>query len=406
MHRSKLFILSVCAVMFSLAGILAYGLTQGTDAQTGCTTTYTGNVTLSKLDVASNQTVCFEPNVNTTVEISGNAIVNGVLRMQPANAGISHTLRFTGANENAFVGGGIDPVASDVGLWVMGAGKLDVFGAARTGWARATNSLSAGGTSVILDVTPVGWLVGDEGLIVPTATGAFDAGETRTISAISGKTVTLNSGLSNSHPTVNLPDGRTLGAEVANLTRNVRIEGMPAGRSHIFIRNSSPVVHTVKYMAIRYMGPRQGLDLVLGRYALHFHMSGENNRGTVVEGVVTRDIGSRAFVAHASHGITFRDTVAYNTGNDPYWWDPVPRGADGKQIRPNPNATNDTLYDHALAAYVKEDPNAETSTINRLTAFLLGEGLRNTVRNSVAVGVNGGGDSSGYHWPESANPGG
>ena len=420
---TRLMVFTVALIVLSTPFIVANRQVFNPRAAGECTTTYSGNVTLSKLDVASNQTVCFEPNVNTTVEISGNAIVNGVLRMQPANAGISHTLRFTGANENAFVGGGMDPIASDVGLWVMGAGKLEVQGATKTGWLRATNSLNSGSTSVVLDNAPTGWLAGDEVLIVPTATGAFDAGETRTISAISGNTVTLNSGLSNSHPTVSLPDGRTLGAEVANLTRNVRIEGMkPAnplptisqnnnpGRSHIFIRNTSPAIHTVKYAAIRYMAPRKGDPdggsiLVLGRYALHFHMSNENNRGTVVEGVVARDIGSHAFVPHTSHGITFRDTVAYNTNGDAYWWDPRPGCPEGQRGCPDPNLTNDILYDHALAAYVNADPNSPLGKgRNRMSAFRLVGGLRNTVRNSVAVAVSGGRDSSGYHWPESENP--
>src|SRR3989338_10373715 len=84
-------------------------------------------------------------------------------------------------------------------------------------------------------------------------------------------------------------------------------------------------------------GEGRGSDFVLGRYALHFHMSGENNRGVVVEGVVARDIGSHAFVPHASHGITFRDTLSYNTAETPYWWDPRTNFDRGV----NPNASND-----------------------------------------------------------------
>ncbi len=391
---------------------------------------------VATLTVNAGGQLIFDPSKSATLESNGNVVINGTLVMKPSSAASTHTLRFTGANENAFGDdGSMDVERDDVGLWVMGGGKLDVQGAQRTGWARATNSLIAGGTLVVLDQAPVGWLAGDEVLVVPTAKGAIDAGEVRTISEdVTGNTVKLSSPLSNSHPTVSLPDGRTLGAEVANLTRNVRIEGMPPafpfptstqnnspGRSHIFIRNTSPVVHTIKYAAIRYMGPRKfhfkpestrGTDFVVGRYALHFHMSGENNhlrdnmgneiQRTIVEGVVARDIGSHAFVPHASHGITFRDTVSYNTGDEPYWWDPRPDGL-GRGV-PNPNASNDILYDHALAAYVNPDP-ANLPRHTSLSAFLLDEGLRNTIRNSVAVAVHGGKNSSGYHWPERANSG-
>ncbi len=375
---------------------------------------------VATLTVNAGGQLIFDPNKSATLESQGNVVVHGTLSMKPTSATSIHILRFTGANENSFEGGGMDVKPLDTGLWVMTTGKLDIAGATRTGWTRATNTLNVAGTSIVLDQTPTGWIAGDELLIVPTALGATDGGEIRTISSISGSTVTLSSGFSNSHPTVSLPDGRTLGAEVANLTRNVRIEGMPPafpfptvtqnnspGRSHIFIRNTSPVIHTIKYAAIRYMGPRKfhfkpgtdrGTDFVVGRYALHFHMSGENNRGVVVEGVVARDIGSHAFVPHASHGITFRDTVSYNTADEAYWWDPA-------VTRPNLNASNDILYDKALAAYVNVDPLLAGNMVTNMSAFLLDEGLRNTIRNSVAVSVRGGANASGYHWPETANGG-
>ena len=53
--------------------------------------------------------------------------------MKPASGSITHLLRFTGINENNFVGGGMDPIACDVGLWVMGAGKINPPGRVETG---------------------------------------------------------------------------------------------------------------------------------------------------------------------------------------------------------------------------------------------------------------------------------
>ena len=101
----------------------------------------------------------------------------------------------------------------------------------------------------------------------------------------------------------------------------------------------------------------------------------------------------------------FGEIVAYNTNGDAYWWDPRPGCPEGQRGCPDPNLTNDILYDHALAAYVNADPNSPLGKgRNRMSAFRLVGGLRNTVRNSVAVAVSGGGDSSGYHWPESENP--
>jgi hypothetical protein len=80
-------------------------------------------------------------------------------------------------------------------------------------------------------------------------------------------------------------------AEVLNLTRNVRIEGTPGGRSHVFIRNDVPTIHTIRDVALRYLGPRKGKKKVLGRYALHFHMCGASTKGSAVEATVVRDAG-------------------------------------------------------------------------------------------------------------------
>lgn len=190
-----------------------------------------------------------------------------------------------------------------------------------------------------------------------------------------------------------MPAANALGfaPELLNLTRNVQIEGTPEGRAHVFIRSTEP--QTIRFAAIRYVAPDLADAAVrardqdeTGRYGLHFHHNGEASRGSLVEGVVVRDAGNHAFVPHGSHGITFRDTIAYNTASAAYWWDPTSR------LKPN-NSTNDTTYEHAIAALVR-------TTDGRDSAFQMGEGNNNTVVDSVAVGVQTGGpDNSGFGWP-------
>lgn len=187
-----------------------------------------------------------------------------------------------------------------------------------------------------------------------------------------------------------------------NLTRNVLIEGTPRGRAHIFIHSTSP--QSVRYAALRHRGPRKrnpdndGFpSSVLGRYGLHFHVNDDRSRGSLVQGVVVRDTGAHAYVAHQSHGITFRDDVAYNTYGDAYWWDVAP------DTRTEGPETNDTLYDHAIAALV----NGDNDEGYRMAGFSLSQGARNEVRDSVAVGVRGLADnrralSAGFVWPETS----
>ena len=206
------------------------------------------------------------------------------------------------------------------------------------------------------------------------------------VASVSASTVSLSSAVSRPHPMVN---GQWT-AEVMNLTRNVRLEGTATGRSHVFIRSTKP--QSILNTAIRYMGPRKGGDLVLGRYGLHFHFSLDGSRGSQVLGTVIRDTDSHAFVPHQSHGITFKDDISFNTTEDAYWWDPstaVDKEDPGE-------LSNDTVMDHNIAALVK----AGSSSPTRLAGFVMAEGNNNVVRDSVAVGVQGSRDAAGFKWPE------
>lgn len=389
------------------------------DQDETCTRTLFGKQTVPTLTVPAGQVWCFDPATTTTVESLGNVIVRGTLRIRPANASVTHTLRFIGADERRFVGGGTDPLETDDGLWVVDQGRLDVAGAPKLAWARAASGLEKRDTSVPLDALPAGWRVGDEIAIAPTARGDYSNFEVRKVTSISGNVVRLDSGLNSGHPSVSFA-GKTYGPEVFNLTRNVRIEGTEPqfeypragqnnsrGRAHVFIRSTSP--QDVRYAAVRNMGPRQasrecwiGNDCsapVLGRYGLHFHMVGDDSRGSIIEGTVVRDTGNHAFVAHASHGITFKDTVAFNTNEDAYWWDFPRLNKQRKCAEAHcaDGSSDDVVYERAAAAFVKTDP-LQRGT--RLTGFAAQHGNGNAIRDSVAVGVQTDIDSSGFGWLE------
>ncbi|HJU37964.1 MAG TPA: Ig-like domain-containing protein, partial [Tahibacter sp.] len=243
-----------------------------------------------------------------------------------------------------------------------------------------------------------GWQAGDEIAIAPTEAptvgdAAFEAFDEATLTQVTGSAIAWNVATTRAHPRIE----NRWSAEVMNLTRNVRIEGTPGGRAHVFIHSRRP--QTVNYVQIRHVGPRKADDdattAVLGRYGLHFHHGYDGSRGSQVIGTVVRDAGAHAFVPHLSHGITFHDTVSYTTYDEAYWWD----------LSPDPSSygdeTHDTVYDHALAARVLNDPPYRGF---RLSGFNLGQGLRNVVRDSAAVGVRGNGEASGFNWPESNGP--
>jgi hypothetical protein len=311
--------------------------------------------------VPAGTTWAFDPDVSTTVTVSGNVVVEGTLEMKPSSGAVEHVLRFEGVDESAFVGGGLDPVETDVGLWVVGDGRLIVEGEEKTAWG--------------YEYDPA-W-EGDEVVAAPNTPGDYMTFE----------------------PVNSTPPVNELGypTELLNLTRNVRIEGTPEGYTHVLIRSTRP--QTIRYAQLRWVAPGFGETHTTGRYGIHFHMAGEGSRGSVVEGVVIRDAGNHAFVAHASHGVTFRDTIAFLVANEAYWWDEPP-DPDSEVYNPV-NDTNDLVWDRAVAAGVQLGAGGNEF---RLAGFFLGNGQNATVTNSVAVAVQGeaGMDRSGFIWPEAA----
>lgn len=352
--------------------------------------------------------------IGKEVESSGNVIVEGTLVMRPGD-----TLRFVGIDESAFVGGGMEPLDSDVGLWVIGEGILDVEGTPIEPWNRA-------GT----DPT---WTDEHEIVLMPWEPG--DSGWDPRRNASTVRSYRLGD------PVPEIVPG--LPTEVVNLSRDVRIEGTPEGRTHIWIQSRRQ--QKIRYAAIRYVGPHGPGDAhradpeaqaypeteegghdrgarprrgpraaqaarpdrgarpqradrpngVHGRYGLHFHMMREASRGTVVEGVVIRDCGNHAFVPHASHGIAFRRCVAFDTFFEQYWWD---EKNDAGRPDTSFSQTDDVLYEECIGALAHwGGPGYNGSN------FQLGRTRGGAVIGCVAVGCQAWEEGSGFHWPSQAN---
>lgn len=346
------------------------------------------NVTVGGLVVEAGGQLIWPRAKSRTLRSKGNVVVHGRLVMRPKSPKIKHALIFENVDESKFVGGGTDVIGSDVGLWVMHGGKLQLRGSSKTSWAYAASSVAAGSTTIELDRDPHGWHKGDEIVIAPTV-GANSADhhaafDVSTISAISGRSLNLAQPTSFAHPSADV-NGTLHTAEVLNLTRNVRIEGASKERSHVFIH--SRAVQTIRNVAIRHMGPQQDGAPVQGRYGIHFHMSGNGSRGSVVKGVVVRNCGSHSFVPHLSNGIKFRECIAYDVHHDAFWWDPID------------SLTHDIVWDSCVAALVRVDQGQKG--FYTVTGFNLQDGDRNVCKRCVAVGIGlpGAKTSSGFLWP-------
>jgi len=281
------------------------------------------------------------------VETPKNVVVEGILRMRPGA-----TLRFVNVSESSYVGGGMEVLESDVGLWVIDDGILDAEGTATTSWTREPASA-------------MGWLPSDSFVILPTAPGDERVREWRPGDAVP-----------QAYPDV--PP-----AEVVNLTRDVVIEGTPGGRSHVmFLMNRRP--QRISFVEFRHLGPRQGASNVVGRWPLHFHHCMDDVRGSVVDGCVAHDIGSHAFVAHASNGVTFRECSVVRGIGEALWWDP-------------PDRSNDIAFDRCLVADM--DAEADPESFHRMAGWRHGDGSGCSLIGCVMAGIRGGSGTSGYVWP-------
>lgn len=293
------------------------------------------NTSVAGMHVAG--TLIFDPSRSVTIQSTKNMLVTGLLQMQSSRPAIIQAIHFTGIKENNFEGGGMDMLDSDIGLWVMQSGRLQLQGKEKTAWTNATSAITAGATTITVKNVS-GWQVGDELIITPTADDARNT-DLRTITAIKGNTISLNAAAT-AHPLIN----NQWTAEVGNLTRNVRIEGSAAGNAHIFIRSTVP--QAVQHVAFRYLGPRKDMggtaikEQLPGRYGLHFHHCNDGSDGSVVNGCVMRDIDNHAYVPHVSHGITMHHNIAYNCMDAPFWWD-------------LPDATHRTTWTHNLVVSPK-----------------------------------------------------
>lgn len=351
------------------------------------------------LEVEGDGQLIFDPNSSRLLRVDQQRPVcvmdGGHLEMNPASPTITHELRFVNVNEELFTAGGGMNHTGNPGLCVEDA-TVTLRGATKTGWTRTTGALSAGATTCTV-VDASGWRIGDEIIITPTelvsVANNIEHFDRRTLTNVAGNVLTF-AALTHPHPSNTTPSGVTIFPEVANLTRNVLISGEVGKRAQImFMEDCTGSI--LEYFEGKYLGPRRTdlaqspeTLLITGRYMLHFHLMGEGARDIEVTGVAMHDGGSRGFVPHHSHGMTFTDCVAWDVMADGYWWD----------ASALTDETSDLLYDHCFAGRVKFlDANPGGS---RNSGFALAGGVNMTIRDCCAAGIPGTDDTAGYHWPE------
>lgn len=424
----------------------------------GHTVVLTTNVTLTK-PLWIRGTLEFKADSTITLTMDNKSIiVLGRLKMNPAAHQHVHTVKFINVDESTSQGGGMSysslnadgtqKYQTDIGVFGHDMGKIDLIGTYRKRWTEATGSVPAGATVfTVKDAT--GWQIDDEIFIVPMGVPDYnvDSGnkqqstkynattkkwedlnekyyEKRTITAVNGNTITVNtpftyahnavvSTISNKHASQPWVTDKTWLPEVGNLTANVRVMGEEFGKVHMLIHS-----HTTQFIrnaSFRFMGQRKIMSsvsstvpmLVSGRYVIHFHHGYFATVGSEVTDCAVYDCFNRSFVPHESHGIKMNGNLAFNCLEAMFWWDKAePRvnpntGQNWKDSSGNDiifaNVTHETQWVGNLMAMGK------WNTLNKgYTAMLLSKGDGNIANENHYVGVSQGNYdvNGGIEWDE------
>jgi hypothetical protein len=197
-------------------------------------------------------------------------------------------------------------------------GRLDLHGTPmnRT-WVKLGATANKGDASITLAEAVTGWRGGDRIIVTATTRDQRESGtrrhgkgsrkaftEERIIKATDGSKITLDRALDFMHH----GDGEFRG-EVANLSRNVVIESADPrrGRGHtMYHRGSAGAISYAEFRSL-------GMEGVLGRYPIHFHLAGDTMRGSYILGASVWDSGNRFVTIHGTNYMVVRDCVGFQS---------------------------------------------------------------------------------------------
>ncbi|WP_299665997.1 G8 domain-containing protein [uncultured Polaribacter sp.] len=200
-------------------------------------------------------------------------------------------------------------------IGVMSGAKLELHGVSTKTWTQLNATAEKGATAITLkEITS--WKVGDEIVIASTDFDPHQA-EKRTITAINGMVLTLNSPLNYMHFGVEqiynngtkdlILDER---AEVGLLTHNLKIQGDAASETNGFgghIMSMPGSVSKASNIELYRMGQKSQL----GKYPWHWHLLG-NADGQFIKNAGIHTAYNRLITVHGTNNTVVEGNVGYD----------------------------------------------------------------------------------------------
>ena len=195
----------------------------------------------------------------------------------------------------------------DRGIMLLN-GALSLHGDRKNAWTKLSATAKAGSARIeVLNAS--GWRKGD---VIVLASTDFDPrqAEERTVTAISGNSVTLDQPLKYMH-FGKITDGVDERGEVGLLTRNIKIQASEDAEKTYFGGHIMAMGGSKMYLSGIELN-RMGQNMHLARYPVHWHVLGEG-KGQYIKNASIHDTYSRCVTVHGTNDLRIENNVTYNT---------------------------------------------------------------------------------------------
>src|SRR5271169_284609 len=196
---------------------------------------------------------------------------------------------------------------SDRGIMLMG-GTLNLHGPEKSTWTKLAKTAEAGSTSIEV-LNAADWRAGEEIVLASTDFDPRQA-ERRTISAVSGNTITLDKKLDYMHFGKITFDVDERG-EVAMLTRNIKLQASADAEQSFYGGHVMAMVGSKMFVeGVEFN--RMGQNMTLARYPIHWHLVGDAT-GQYIRNSAIHDSYNRCVTVHGTNFVRVENNVTYNT---------------------------------------------------------------------------------------------
>jgi hypothetical protein len=300
----------------------------------------------------------------------------------------------------------------DRGIMLSG-GTLNLHGNRSNTWTKLAATAEAGSSTIeVLDAAQ--WQVGDEIVLASTDYDPRQA-ERRTITAISGNSITLNQPLEYMHfgKITFEVDER---GEVGLLTRNIKVQASEDAAGSHFGGHIMAMVTSKMYIEGVELN-RMGQHLELARYPIHWHLVGDGGKGQYIKNAAIHDTFNRCVTVHGTNDLRVENNVTYNiVGHCFFMEDGIEHGNEfvnnlAIQVKCHPTlpceptnlaaAGEATEERQSSAPRGQRSPNVLLPSDNTVAAYWI-TNPDNTYRNNVAAGS----DSNGFWMSLAEHPNG